>query len=243
MQEWLEEMAACVKSMDGNHLVTTGLEGFYSSVVFPGSVEQESSNPGSFATQYGVDFIRNHQVSGIDFASVHSYPDNWYCAPQLTHFFFLIEFFHRIPKSVVIYQQPYSTLSKKARRVCLTERTGYRMPSMTETEKQEFMSTWIQTHINDGAATLKKPVLFAEFGKFKSVAGYTESVRFAAMSAMFDAIYNSAVDGGAGAGALVWQLLTNTTTSLADGFEIILSSEPDIASLMQKQSSRLSSLS
>jgi hypothetical protein len=80
-------MAAFLKGVDGNHLLTTGLEGFYSSTVNSESVEQESSNPGSFATQYGVDFIRNHDVSGIDFASVHSYPDNWY--PHYPNFFFL----------------------------------------------------------------------------------------------------------------------------------------------------------
>ena len=83
VQAWLEEMAAYVKSVDENHMLTTGLEGFYSSTVSSDSVVQESSNPGSYATQYGVDFIRNHQVSGIDFASVHLYPDNWYCPPPV----------------------------------------------------------------------------------------------------------------------------------------------------------------
>lgn len=120
----------------------------------------------------------------------------------------------------------------------------FRIPSLTETEKQEFMSTWIRTHIDDGAIALTKPVLFAEFGKSSKTGGYSKSVRLSAMSSMFDAIYDSAVEGGAGAGALVWQLLTNTTcTALADGFEIVLSSDPDIASLMQMQASRLSSLS
>ena len=117
------------------------------------------------------------------------------------------------------------------------------MPTSAESEKQEFMSKWIQTHVNDGAVTLKKPVLFGEFGKSRDVAGYTESVRVSTMTAMYDAIYNSGAEGGAGTGALVWHLITNTTTALADGFEIILSSDTNIASLMQKQSSRLSSLS
>lgn len=105
------------------------------------------------------------------------------------------------------------------------------------------MGTWIRTHIDDGALTLKKPVLFAEFGKSSRTDGYNKSVRVSAMGSMFDAIYESAVEGGAGAGALVWQLLTNSTNaSFADGFEILLSSDPDIASLMVMQASRLSSL-
>lgn len=76
-QAWAEEMSAFVKSVDENHLLESGLEGFYSSAVFPESLDEEDSNPGSFFTQYGVDFIRNHEIPGIDFASVHSYPDNF----------------------------------------------------------------------------------------------------------------------------------------------------------------------
>lgn len=114
---------------------------------------------------------------------------------------------------------------------------------MKEDGKRDFMGTWIRTHIDDGEVKLKKPVLFAEFGKSSRTEGYNKSVRESAMSSMFDAIYDSAVDGGAGAGALVWQLLTNTTSaSLADGFEILLPSDTDIASLMKSQASRLSSL-
>lgn len=81
MQAWLEEMALYVKSLDTNHMLEVGLEGFYSSAVSLESVDRESSNPGTFATQYGVDFIRNQQISALDFASVHSYPDNWYAPP------------------------------------------------------------------------------------------------------------------------------------------------------------------
>nr|XP_029143581.1 mannan endo-1,4-beta-mannosidase 7-like isoform X2 [Arachis hypogaea]XP_029149921.1 mannan endo-1,4-beta-mannosidase 7-like isoform X2 [Arachis hypogaea] len=66
-QGWIEEMASYVKSIDGNHLLEAGLEGFY------GQSKQET-NP-SF--QAGTDFIANNQIPEIDFATVHSYPDQW----------------------------------------------------------------------------------------------------------------------------------------------------------------------
>lgn len=106
------------------------------------------------------------------------------------------------------------------------------------------MVKWIQTHINDSETTLQKPVLFAEFGKSSRTSGYKETVRIDAMRSMFNAVYDSAAKQGAAAGAMVWMLVTNSTkNTLADGFEIDLSSDLAIASLMQNQASRMSSLS
>ncbi|GKV03006.1 hypothetical protein SLEP1_g15373 [Rubroshorea leprosula] len=66
-------MAVYVKSIDAKHLVEIGLEGFYG----PSAPERAQFNPNSYATQVGTDFIRNHQALGVDFASVHIYPDSW----------------------------------------------------------------------------------------------------------------------------------------------------------------------
>ncbi|XP_074321504.1 mannan endo-1,4-beta-mannosidase 7-like [Silene latifolia] len=71
LQSWIGEMAWYVKSIDSTHLLEIGLEGFYG-VSTP---EKIQINPSS--CQYGTDFIENNQISGIDFATVHSYPDNW----------------------------------------------------------------------------------------------------------------------------------------------------------------------
>ncbi|XP_020105315.1 mannan endo-1,4-beta-mannosidase 2-like [Ananas comosus] len=74
LQGWVEEMAAYVKSIDKNHLLTIGLEGFYG----PSSPsEKQSVNPGKWFGTLGSDFIRNSKVPDIDFASVHVYPDSW----------------------------------------------------------------------------------------------------------------------------------------------------------------------
>ncbi|KAK9755399.1 hypothetical protein RND81_01G022400 [Saponaria officinalis] len=73
LQAWIQEMAAYVKSIDPNHLLEIGLEGFYG----PSTPERAQFNPNSYATQVGTDFVRNHQVFGVDFASVHIYADSW----------------------------------------------------------------------------------------------------------------------------------------------------------------------
>ncbi|EOY14814.1 hypothetical protein QUC31_000221 [Theobroma cacao] len=70
MQSWITEMASHVKSVDGNHLLEAGLEGFYG----PSSSQKQQYNPNF---QVGTDFIANNQIPGIDFATVHSYPDQW----------------------------------------------------------------------------------------------------------------------------------------------------------------------
>ncbi|KAG9144259.1 hypothetical protein Leryth_023515 [Lithospermum erythrorhizon] len=73
LQDWIQEMAVYVKSIDPKHLVEIGTEGFYG-LSTPNRFQY---NPNTFAQQVGTDFIRNHQVLGVDFASVHIYPDSW----------------------------------------------------------------------------------------------------------------------------------------------------------------------
>lgn len=73
LQRWIEEMSAHLKTLDPNHMVTVGEEGFYG----PGSVS-ESVNPGTgWATITGQNFSANHAPKSIDFAAIHLWPDNW----------------------------------------------------------------------------------------------------------------------------------------------------------------------
>ncbi|XP_057455656.1 mannan endo-1,4-beta-mannosidase 2 [Lotus japonicus] len=75
LQDWLEEMSSFVKSIDKKHLVTIGLEGFYG----PNDPKRLTVNPPEeWASRLGSDFIRNSQISDIDFTSVHIYPDHWF---------------------------------------------------------------------------------------------------------------------------------------------------------------------
>lgn len=64
MQGWFEEMAPFVKSVDDNHLLSTGEIGFY-----------EDDRPQSLSKKndQGMDYIANHQPAAIDAATFHIY--------------------------------------------------------------------------------------------------------------------------------------------------------------------------
>lgn len=62
-------MASYVKSIDNNHLLEIGLEGFYAET-------KKQFNPDSLLV--GTDFISNNQIPQIDFATIHLYPEQWY---------------------------------------------------------------------------------------------------------------------------------------------------------------------
>ncbi|KAL2458068.1 Mannan endo-beta-1 [Forsythia ovata] len=70
IQAWISEMASYLKSIDSNHLLEAGLEGFYGQ----SDSHKQQNNP---YFQVGTDFIANNQIVDIDFATVHSYPDQW----------------------------------------------------------------------------------------------------------------------------------------------------------------------
>lgn len=69
LQGWIQEMANYVKSIDNNHLLEIGSEGFY------GESKRES-NP--YGYLFGTDFISHNQIPEIDFTTVHGYPDIWF---------------------------------------------------------------------------------------------------------------------------------------------------------------------
>ncbi|ESQ48947.1 hypothetical protein EUTSA_v10020842mg [Eutrema salsugineum] len=71
---WIREMAPYVKSLDSKHLLSTGLEGFYGD---SSPKKKASLNPVA-ANVLGTDFIANHNIDAIDFASFHAYPDSWF---------------------------------------------------------------------------------------------------------------------------------------------------------------------
>ncbi|MCL7027116.1 hypothetical protein MKW94_007096 [Papaver nudicaule] len=67
---WVQEMATYTKSIDNKHLLEIGMEGFYGDSM----PEKKQNNPGY---QVGTDFISNHLIKEIDFATIHAYPDIW----------------------------------------------------------------------------------------------------------------------------------------------------------------------
>jgi mannan endo-1,4-beta-mannosidase len=69
---WMKEMSAFIKDIDSNHLVSTGMEGFYAT-----NPQGDWRHDGS----HGTAFIDQHQIDTIDACSFHLYPDHW---PGLT---------------------------------------------------------------------------------------------------------------------------------------------------------------
>ncbi len=57
---WIDDTAAYIKSLDSNHLITTGSEG---------ETPWPSGN--------GLDFVANHNGPNIDYTTCHIWPQNW----------------------------------------------------------------------------------------------------------------------------------------------------------------------
>ncbi|CAD6341294.1 unnamed protein product [Miscanthus lutarioriparius] len=190
IQSWITEMAMHVKSIDGNHLLEAGLEGFYGASSSPS--RRSSVNPSGY--QVGTDFIANNQAPGIDFATVHSYPDQW-------------------------------------------------LPSLDAPSQLRFLGAWLDAHIADAQAVLRKPLLVAEFGKSRRDPGYSgDDQRDAVFGTVYAKVYNSARAGGPAAGALFWQLLTEGMDSYGDGYEVVLRQAPSTTGVITTQSRRLQGL-
>ncbi|KAG8933833.1 hypothetical protein FRC02_011068 [Tulasnella sp. 418] len=64
---WIKEISAYIKSIDSNHLVGVGDEGF--------GLSGSTTYPYQFSE--GVDFATNLAISTIDFGTFHSYPEHW----------------------------------------------------------------------------------------------------------------------------------------------------------------------
>lgn len=187
VQGWINEMAAYVKSIDSNHLLEAGMEGFYGE----STPERKKYNP--VGDESGTDFIANNKIPWIDFVTVHSYPDIW-------------------------------------------------LAGSDENAQLSFLKKWIQIHSEDVETVLKKPVLFAEFGKSYKDPGYSTAQRDRFYNTAYNNIYSAVSSGKAGGGGLFWQLMAEGMDSYADGYDIVLSRNPSIAAIIFSQSHRMSVL-
>lgn len=74
VHSWLSDMAKIVKSLDSNHILLTGEEGYrVDGPSYESGISQGWINNGL----KGVDFSKNVLIPEIDAATVHAYPDNW----------------------------------------------------------------------------------------------------------------------------------------------------------------------
>ncbi|TQD81945.1 hypothetical protein C1H46_032492 [Malus baccata] len=184
IQAWITEMASYLKSIDGNHLLEVGLEGFY-------GPSNPKTNPNYY--QIGTDFLANNQIPGIDFATVHSYPDQW-------------------------------------------------LNGSSYEDQVSFLNSWVNDHIHDAQNILKKPVLFAEFGRSLKESGYTINQRDRIFTTVYSGIYSSARGGGPAVGGLFWQLLAQGMDSFQDGYGVVLSDSSSTVGLIAEESQKLTKI-
>lgn len=78
LKEWIFEMAEYIKSIDPNHMLTVGEEGFYQGGT-RGAQFNPEANKGypSWADNEGQNFPLDHYSPHIDFASIHLWLSNW----------------------------------------------------------------------------------------------------------------------------------------------------------------------
>lgn len=116
------------------------------------------------------------------------------------------------------------------------------IPNAELEDKLKYFSKWVTSHIDDGEQTLKKPVLFTEFGLSSYHKGFEESHRDQLLKTMYGKIYESARKGGAGAGALVWEFVVEGMEEYGDDFAFVPWRFPSTYQLIVEQSCRLQTL-
>lgn len=105
-----------------------------------------------------------------------------------------------------------------------------------------FVDKWVQEHIQDSKYILGKPIVIGEFGKSSRSSGYSMEERDSYIKKLYDAIYSSASSGGPCAGGLFWQLMAQGMDSFRDGYEVIFEESPSTATIIHRQSHKMSSL-
>jgi mannan endo-1,4-beta-mannosidase len=76
--KWADEMSSFIKSIDTNHLVATGEEGFDVSSVSYRDLHSYNDQDWLFNGTGGVSYSRNITLPNIDIAGIHLYPETWH---------------------------------------------------------------------------------------------------------------------------------------------------------------------
>ncbi|KAM7253043.1 hypothetical protein ACFE04_025661 [Oxalis oulophora] len=116
------------------------------------------------------------------------------------------------------------------------------VPGQGEDAQLKFMQRWMTSHWSDSKTVLKKPLVFAEFGKSNKDPGYSVNVRNSFLNMVNSNIYDLAKNGGSIAGGLVWQLMAEGMESYYDGYEIVLSQDVSARNALTQQSAKMTAL-
>lgn len=117
-----------------------------------------------------------------------------------------------------------------------------RLTGQDDEAQLNFLTNWLKVHIEDSQTILKKPIIFAEFGKTTKGPGFTPQQRDVIFNTVYSSIFSSAKGGGAAAGGLFWHVLAEGMDSFKDGYEIILSESSSVSDIIIQQSKRLNKI-
>ncbi|KAJ6953618.1 hypothetical protein NC652_005364 [Populus alba x Populus x berolinensis] len=86
--------------------------------------------------------------------------------------------------------------------------------------QESLLNNWLNDHIQDAQNILQKQVLFREFGESLRTSNDNQRDQLL-FNSVYSAIYLSASSGGAAAGGMFWQLLTEKMDAFRDGHEVV----------------------
>jgi len=78
--EWVKEMSSYIKSLDPNHLVAVGDEGFFSN--YEGFKPYGGEAEWAYNGWSGVDWKKLLSIETVDFGTFHLYPSHWGVSPE-----------------------------------------------------------------------------------------------------------------------------------------------------------------
>ena len=67
---WVSEISSYIKSIDSNHMVTVGDEGWF-------TPSQGYGDSYPYGGSEGIDWVANLKLDSIDYGTLHLYPDSW----------------------------------------------------------------------------------------------------------------------------------------------------------------------
>eukprot|EP01024_Parvocaulis_polyphysoides_P007877 TRINITY_DN12319_c0_g3_i3.p1 TRINITY_DN12319_c0_g3~~TRINITY_DN12319_c0_g3_i3.p1 ORF type:complete len:616 (+),score=101.75 TRINITY_DN12319_c0_g3_i3:298-2145(+) len=178
LYDWISDMSSFVKSIDRNHLVSAGTEGFFGN----SAPEYLIYNPGGWPNCEGTDFMRQHQIPNIDFATIRMY-------------------------------DRLKTWDYDNHREC----------------NQECFVKWAEQSLNGhlkAAQQLNMPLVIEEFGELVAEEVH-KNERNHLLHLVMQTMFESAVSGGPGMGALFWQAGVSGSIDW-DNYTIYLDSSPKI---------------
>ena len=117
-----------------------------------------------------------------------------------------------------------------------------RLPEASREEKIRYLSSWVDSHLNDSEHILKNPILFTQVGFLQGDVANSTADRDVLLRVVYDKIYDSARKLQAGGGALIWQLMVEGTHMYHDNFSMVAWDHPTTYKLIKEHSCRLQML-